>query len=88
MAAPKDEPTFEQIVTRLEAIAAKLEGGDVQLEQALTLFEEGMRLSKSGSGRLDDAEKRLEVLLADGQTQALPSQPPQGAGGAPGAAPR
>jgi exodeoxyribonuclease VII small subunit len=74
-AAPQDPKSFEQIVTRLEAIAARLEGGDVQLEQALTLFEEGMTLSKTGGQRLDDAERRLEVLLADGQTQALPQDP-------------
>lgn len=74
-AQSQDATSFEQIVNRLEAIAAHLEGGDVKLEQALTLFEEGMKLSKIGGQRLDDAERRLEVLLADGQTQALPPEP-------------
>jgi exodeoxyribonuclease VII small subunit len=71
MAESETPSSFEHIVTRLEAIAAHLEAGDVQLEQALRLFEEGVGLSKQGTQRLDEAERRLEVLLADGQTQAL-----------------
>jgi exodeoxyribonuclease VII small subunit len=57
------EPTFEDIVARLETIAGRLEGGDVKLEEALSLFEEGVRLSKTGTSKLDDAERKLEVLL-------------------------
>lgn len=60
---PDKEPTFEEIVDRLENIAGRLERDDVKLEEALSLFEEGVRLSKSGNSRLDDAERRLEVLL-------------------------
>jgi exodeoxyribonuclease VII small subunit len=66
------EPSFEAIVARLEAIASKLEAGDAKLEEALALFEEGVKLSKRGAGRLDAAERKLEVLLESGQTEALP----------------
>ena len=66
------ELSFEAIVGRLEAIAAKLEAGDAKLEEALALFEEGVNLSKRGTGRLDAADRKLEVLLESGQTEALP----------------
>lgn len=65
------QPSFEDIVSRLETIVATLEGQETKLEEALTLFEEGMRLCKHGGERLAAAERRLEVLLADGQTAPI-----------------
>lgn len=62
MTETRAEPTFEDIVARLEEIAHKLEGGQPKLEEALALFEEGVRLSKLGGQKLDEAERRLEVL--------------------------
>ena len=59
----ESDVSFEQIVQRMESIAKQLEGGQVKLEVALALFEEGVRLSKVGTARLDEAERRLEVLL-------------------------
>lgn len=61
--APNTEPSFEDIVKRLEEIAHTLESGQPRLEEALRLFEEGVRLSKLGGKQLDAAERRLEVLL-------------------------
>ncbi len=58
--------TFEEILERLEAIVADLEGGELQLERSLSLFEEGVTLGREASGRLDDAERRIEELLASG----------------------
>ena len=52
--------TFEASVKRLDAIVAKLESGDVPLEQALKLFQEGTGLVRSCSKLLDEAE--LEVV--------------------------
>ena len=63
MSDPTPEPSFEDIVKRLEEIARLLESGQPKLEEALRLFEEGVRLSKLGGKQLDQAEKRLEVLL-------------------------
>ncbi len=71
VAAAKGAPTFEDLVQRLEGIVGKLEGDEVPLESALALFEEGMALAQRGSQQLDDAERRLEVLLADGKVQPL-----------------
>ena len=62
--AKKADLSFEEIATRLESIADKLEAGDTKLEEALGLFEEGMKLSKLGTSRLDKAEQRIEQLLA------------------------
>lgn len=74
-ATPNSDETanlgFEEIIDKLEAIAKELEGGDIRLEESLALFEQGVRLSKLGTQRLDDAERRLEVLLGDGGTEPL-----------------
>ena len=56
---------FESIVVRMEEIASKLEGDDLELESALKLFEEGIKLSRLGANKLDDADKRMEILLKD-----------------------
>ena len=73
---PTDADTsFEDILERLEAIAETLEKGEPRLEEALTLFEEGVRLTREGTGRLDAAERRIEVLLDDGQIQPMQEQP-------------
>ena len=57
------EPSFEESTRRLGAIVAELEAGDLPLERALSLFEEGIRLSRAAQARLDRAEKRVEELL-------------------------
>jgi exodeoxyribonuclease VII small subunit len=64
--APKDanEPSFEQILTQLEAVVATLEQGDTPLEQALATFEQGVQLARLGERRLSEAERRIEVLLS------------------------
>jgi len=56
---------FEQAIARLEAIVGELERGDLPLEQSLRIFEEGIRLSKSCLKVLEDAEKKVEVLVQD-----------------------
>lgn len=63
MSEKTPEMNFEDIVARLELIAKRLEKGDAKLEEALSLFEEGIRLSKIGTSRLDEAERKLEILL-------------------------
>ncbi|MDP8225723.1 MAG: exodeoxyribonuclease VII small subunit [Candidatus Lernaella stagnicola] len=64
----KEESTFETQLRRLEDLVGKLESGDLPLEAAVEVFEEGMKLSSSLTKTLDSAEKRVEVLLekADG----------------------
>ena len=49
-----------------EAVVEQLEEGDLPLEESLAMFEEGVRLSRAGAKRLDEAERRVEELLAAG----------------------
>ena len=55
--------TFEGAVEQLEQIVMELETGDLPLEKAIKKFEEGVRLSKFCSKKLDETEKRITVLL-------------------------
>lgn len=57
------EPSFEDILSRLQGVVERLERGDLPLEQSLSIFEEGVHLSRLGSRRLDEAERRVELLL-------------------------
>ena len=65
-ASDEDALSFEQLLERLEGVVATLEQGDAPLEQALSTFERGIALARLGSRRLDDAERRIEALLGDG----------------------
>ena len=56
------KPTFEKAVTRLDEIVSRLEKGDVPLDDALGLFEEGTSLVKLCSGQLDAAEQKVMLL--------------------------
>ena len=78
---PTADLPFEKAVERLERIADLLEGGTGTLEESLALFEEGVSLARRCQQRLDDAERRLEVLVqrADGSEATEPfaeSDPP------------
>jgi exodeoxyribonuclease VII small subunit len=66
------EPTFEACLERLEKIVKELEQGDLALERALTLFEEGMQLSASCRKKLEEAENRVEILLKKGDGKIAP----------------
>ena len=54
---------FEESLQRLEAIVGELEKGDVSLDRALELFDEGMKLSGSCRKELEEAEGKVEILL-------------------------
>ena len=56
---------FEDAMARLESIVAELEKGDLPLDESMKIFEEGIRLSKTCLKMLDDAERRVEVLVQD-----------------------
>ena len=56
---------FEEALNKLEKIVSKLEKGDIPLEESLKFFEEGIRLSRLCNQKLDEAEKRVEILLKD-----------------------
>ena len=57
--------TFEQSMKQLEQIVQDLESGDLSLENAIKKFEEGIRLSKYCSKKLEETEKKISILLKD-----------------------
>ncbi|GLH65012.1 MULTISPECIES: exodeoxyribonuclease VII small subunit [Bacillaceae] len=62
------ELTFEEAMAKLEEIVEKLEEGNVPLEQAISFFQEGMKLSKLCHDKLQHVEKQMEYILReDGQ---------------------
>ena len=67
----KQEQGFEQALERLEEIVERMEQGDLALEEAMSLFEEGVRLGQSCQKRLDEAERKITVLIekADGSLE-------------------
>ena len=60
------EKTFEASLAELETIVEQLESGDLPLEESLKLFETGVKLSRECRDRLSQAERRIEVLMKDG----------------------
>lgn len=65
-----DSASFEDSMRQLAAIVEQLERGDLPLERSVELFEAGMRIARRSQQQLDQAEKRVEELLAvteDGQ---------------------
>ena len=55
--------TFEESLNELEKIATNLENGELGLEEAIKEFEKGMKLCKECTEKLDDAEKRINILV-------------------------
>jgi exodeoxyribonuclease VII small subunit len=55
--------TFEQSLKQLEQIVDELESGDLPLEKALAKFEEGVKLSRSCTAKLDEIEQKISILL-------------------------
>lgn len=57
------EFNFEELMIKLEEITNKLEKDNLDLDKSVELFEEGMKLSKLANEKLENAEKRITVLL-------------------------
>lgn len=68
--------SFEELLEELDGLVNELESGELSLEDSLKTFERGMKLADQGSGILDEAEKKVEVLLQgpDGETGRAPFQ--------------
>lgn len=58
-----NERTFEESLNELEKVAQNLERGELSLEAAISEFEKGMKLSKECSEKLEQAEKRINILV-------------------------
>jgi len=63
---------FEAAIAELETIVKKLEDGDLSLETSLQLYERGVHLSRFCHARLEDAERRIEVLNERGELKPAP----------------
>jgi exodeoxyribonuclease VII small subunit len=66
------EKKFEAAMARLEEIVQELEQGDLPLEQSLKLFEEGVKLSRVCNKRLEEAERKVEILMKDKEGNLKP----------------
>jgi len=65
--AAADGPSFESALEQLEAIVDRLEQGELELEDALRAFEAGVALTRRCAKQLSDAERRIEVLVREGE---------------------
>jgi exodeoxyribonuclease VII small subunit len=65
---------FESALKSLEDIVVQLEGGDLSLDRALELFEEGVKISRFCHAKLEEAERKVETLVkaADGNLKEVP----------------
>jgi exodeoxyribonuclease VII small subunit len=64
---------FESASAELEAIVKKMEEGDLTLEKALELYERGVQLSRFCHSKLEEAERRLEILNERGEVKPAPA---------------
>ena len=82
--ASEQDPNFEDALLRLEEIVGDLEGGELALEKALALFEEGVKLGKQCGEQLEQAEKKISLLVekadASLSEEDLDVPPPEGGG--------
>ncbi len=76
------EVSYDALVSQLERVVQELESGQLTLEQSIEKFAEGVRLARDASRKLDDAERRVELLVrtADGDEEAVPFEPEAGRG--------
>ena len=68
-----NEATFEDILRRLEEVVGRLEQGDLPLDDAIKLYQEGMRLSKACSERLVAVETEIKKLVVENNNIKLES---------------
>jgi exodeoxyribonuclease VII small subunit len=76
-AEPQRKGEFEKSLVRLEEVVKRLEGTELSLDEAMKLFEEGVKLSRECQKQLEEAEGKVEILLkkADGKIAAQPFEP-------------
>ncbi len=70
---PDADQGFDAILVRLREVVGQLESGELSLEQALAIYEEGVQLARKGQQLLATAEKRVEILVsASGGVETVP----------------
>ena len=65
-----EKKNFEQSITELGEIVRKLDGGQISLDEAMELFEKGVKLTKECNKMLDEAEQKVEILLKNSDKEA------------------
>ena len=64
---------FDAVLAQLQKLVARLESGELTLEQSLAIYEEGVALARKGQQLLASAEKRVEILVsASGKVETVP----------------
>lgn len=66
------ERSFEEALGELESCTARLESGELPLEEAIKAFEEGIKLAKQCRKKLDEAEGKILKLTEKGELEELP----------------
>ncbi|OPY90673.1 MAG: Exodeoxyribonuclease 7 small subunit [Syntrophus sp. PtaU1.Bin208] len=69
---------FEEAMAKLESLVRRMEGGEMTLEESLKAFEEGIRLSRLCASRLDEAERRVELLVRENKEITVQPFPENG----------
>ena len=64
--SPAEAPSFEQALARLETLVKEMEGGALSLDRMMACFEEGSRLVKVCETKLNEVEKKIEILVKKG----------------------
>lgn len=73
MADTPKTPDFEQALASLEALVEKMEEGDLSLEESLSAFEQGVKLTQECQRALGEAQQRVQVLMQqDGAARLVP----------------
>ena len=68
-----EAPGFDELLARLREVVSQLESGELALEQALAVYEEGVQLARKGQQLLASAERRVEILVsAAGGIETVP----------------
>ena len=63
MSKKEENKSFEELMANLESIVQELEKGELNLDDSVAKFEEGMKISKECNKILEDSEKRISILL-------------------------
>ena len=74
---PAAELSFETALERLEGIVGRLEGGELELEDALAAFEQGVALTRRCAEQLESTERRIQVLVREGEALATRAFEPE-----------
>lgn len=72
---PVDDMSFEEAIRELERVVGALEGGEVPLEESITLYQRGDALKKRCDKLLSDAEEKVATITADAEGNPTGTQP-------------